>query len=169
MEEASLMPYVATMNTPGYLPWSDDEPPVFETSRDAWSYLADERREQAARADDITPDSTADELDAMAAADAGEGTVYGSTPGSDSPHDLGIAYCVTEFYEAKKPNLSPGVAAFVAENYSALEPLYVTIVAAAVTAIYQGMVAAKSLRGSDPQRAYTGYMILATARELTRE
>lgn len=163
------MPYVATMNTPGYLPWSDDEPPVFETSRDAWSYLADERREQAARADDITPDSTADELDAMAAADAGEGTVYGSTPGSDSPHDLGIAYCVTEFYEAKKPNLSPGVAAFVAENYSALEPLYVTIVAAAVTAIYQGMVAAKSLRGSDPQRAYTGYMILATARELTRE
>lgn len=36
------MPYVATINTPGYLPW-DDEPPVFETPREAWDYLAGER------------------------------------------------------------------------------------------------------------------------------
>ena len=36
------MPYLATVNTPGYLPW-DDDPPVFETAREAWDYLAYQR------------------------------------------------------------------------------------------------------------------------------
>ena len=93
--------YVAIMNTPGYMPWSDDEPAVFDTASDAWTYLADERREQedqAAMVSDAEADSpysdTVNELDAEASANTGPGTVYGGTPGYDGDHDLGIAYSV---------------------------------------------------------------------------
>lgn len=89
--------YVATINVPGYMPM-DDESPVFESTRDAWEYLASERErdeEDAMDAADVTADeggltSTVGELRAM----TGTGTVYGSTPGSDSEHDLGLAYSV---------------------------------------------------------------------------
>lgn len=43
--------YIATINVPGYLP-EDDEPPVFDTAQEAWSYLADERT----RGEDDYPD-----------------------------------------------------------------------------------------------------------------
>lgn len=45
------MQYVATINVPGYLPM-DDEPPMFDTAREAWSYLTDERT----RGEDDYPD-----------------------------------------------------------------------------------------------------------------
>ena len=96
--------YVATMATPGYLPWSDDAPPSFVSSSDAWHYLADERRwqEDAATAIDETgPDElaysdTVTELDELASATGADvdGTVYGATPGYDGNHDLGVAYTV---------------------------------------------------------------------------
>lgn len=103
--------FVATINIPGYLPM-EDEPPVFDTAGDAWSYLADERR----RAED---DTEGEEytvivriLDYIASGEHqhgnpsedvptspdGTGTVYGSTPGREddaSAHDLGLAYCVS--------------------------------------------------------------------------
>jgi hypothetical protein len=101
--------YLATVNIPGYLPM-DDDPPMFDSPREAWAYLADERRR------DEDHDDTADEysdtvrtLDYLASDEHqdgnpledtptdidGTGTVYGDTPGSDSPHDLGLAYSVT--------------------------------------------------------------------------
>lgn len=100
------MKYVATMNVPGYLPWSDDEPPVFDTAGEAWAYLAERRREQeddAFNAEDLAGgepySNTADTLE-MCAVNGGDGTVYGSNPGLfESPSDLGIAYCVTEVDE----------------------------------------------------------------------
>jgi hypothetical protein len=97
------MTYVATVNTPGYLPDSTDEPPTFDTASAAWSYLADERRrdeDNATEIDEPGPDElpyseTVDALDAYASAGVTEGTVYGSTPGYDGSHDLGLAYTVT--------------------------------------------------------------------------
>jgi hypothetical protein len=95
--------YVATMATPGYLPWSDDPSPVFETARDAWDYLTDERKRQeddATAIDETGPDElpysdTVTELDKLAAMLTDEiGTVYGNTPGYDGDHDLGVAYSV---------------------------------------------------------------------------
>ena len=96
------MPYLATMNTPGYLPW-DDDPPVFDTASDAWAYLADERRsqEETVATDDSTYSETVDTLDAHASAFMGPNTVYGDTPGYEGNHDLGIAYSVTEVESAE--------------------------------------------------------------------
>ena len=91
------MLYVATVNVPGYLP-EDDEPPQFETTREAWEYLADERERDEDAAADGTDGTYSDVVDTLRtyAIDAhGTGTVYGPTPGSDSPHDLGLAYCVS--------------------------------------------------------------------------
>lgn len=95
--------FIAIMNTPGYLPWSDDEPPVFDSASDAWAYLAAERREQEEALDPLTEgdtpnpfSETVDQLDAYAASGYGAGTVYGDTPGYEGPHDLGIAYSVLE-------------------------------------------------------------------------
>lgn len=86
--------FVATMNVPGYLPM-DDEPPVFETTGEAWSYLADERE----RAEDETGEGeysgTYQTLRENANNGAGIGVVYGDTPGYTGEHDLGMAYCVT--------------------------------------------------------------------------
>jgi len=112
MDGDFAMGYLATINTPGYLPM-DDEPPVFETAREAWAYLADERQ----RAEDQFPDDeplgeytdTVGYLRYAASGDVlygnphegwplnsdGTGVIYGSTPGYDGSHDLGLAYCVT--------------------------------------------------------------------------
>jgi hypothetical protein len=98
------MKYAATMNTPGYLPWSDDELPVFDTPGEAWGYLADERRVQEDNAagvieldteDDSPYSDTVDTLEAYAAAGHGADTVYGATPGYEGSHDLGVAYSVS--------------------------------------------------------------------------
>lgn len=42
--------YVATINTPDYMPW-DDDPPVFDTANEAWEYLASERERAEDSAD----------------------------------------------------------------------------------------------------------------------
>lgn len=95
--------YLATINVPGYLPM-DDDPPTFDTAREAWEYLADERRRgEDDTADDASPYSEAvDELDSYASASwhvcdfERVGTVYAPTPGYEGDHDLGLAYSVTE-------------------------------------------------------------------------
>jgi len=97
------MPYVATMNTPGYSPWQDD-PPIFDSALDAWRYLRDERKRAEEDTDDDGPYSdTVTTLDTLSLLhgsyglvnERGEGTVYGDTPGYNGDHDLGIAYCVS--------------------------------------------------------------------------
>ena len=109
--------YVATVNTPGYLPW-DDDPPVFDAPQEAWQYLADhrERAEDDSVCDDYCEDGTecpwrehSDYTDALAElvkyatwAASGlvcdfetVGTVYADTPGYHGDHDLGLAYSVS--------------------------------------------------------------------------
>lgn len=103
--------YVATINTPGYLP-QDDEPPVFDTAHEAWAYLESERERSERDATDdglIVASECLTELRRLAEIAPGSvaaqsvhtpdwdgiGTVYGSTPGYDGSHDLGLAYCVT--------------------------------------------------------------------------
>jgi hypothetical protein len=92
------MPYLATINTPGYLP-QDDEPPVFDTAEEAWGYLAEEREETGTE-EQSEEDYLADVwhyLIAQSENASGDGTgsVIGSTPGYDGDHDLGLAYSVT--------------------------------------------------------------------------
>jgi len=106
--------YIATVNTPGYMPM-DDEPPVFETAEAAWWYLYHERVDAEVNAPcdlchdtlshgpfgDCDDDSdTGRELGQMARKNE-EGTVYGPTPGYDGDHDLGLAYSVTYHPEAE--------------------------------------------------------------------
>lgn len=84
--------YVAIINTPGYLP-TDDEPPTFDTAREAWSYLYDERLDEWSNYE--YENYVRDEaLLSMLQHPNEVGTVYGSTPGYDGDHDLGIAYSV---------------------------------------------------------------------------
>lgn len=105
--------YVATINVPGYLPM-DDDPPEFDTAVDAWDWLANEREQAEDECEEYEtgdPDQSEyteclqalralgrgapDECEWDMAADL-TGTVYGHTPGRrNSPHDLGLAYCVT--------------------------------------------------------------------------
>lgn len=86
--------FLATINTPGYLPW-DDEPPVFESNAEAWEYLAGERRFQ----EDDGYSETVEILERYAAEGHGEDTVYGDTPGYEGSHDLGLAYSVSVYVE----------------------------------------------------------------------
>ena len=100
--------YVAITNTPGYLPM-DDDPPVFDTTAEAWQYLIDERLRAADDSFDTAyttfdeeDDTTFDEEDDDALAEMRDlmsvkgalGVVYGTTPGYADSHDLGIAYSV---------------------------------------------------------------------------
>lgn len=105
--------YVAIINTPGHLP--ESEPAEFDTAREAWDYLADERK----RAEDSAEDwpvgnpyeytETHDVLTRIAGQEPigpmlwdgdpvtnadGTGTVYGNSPGYFGDHDLGKAYSV---------------------------------------------------------------------------
>lgn len=100
--------YVATINVPGYLPM-DDDPPVFDTPREAWAWLADER----VQAEDDAPYDTATEPGYSATVNKleslgngtlgfeevgdgdGTGSVTGDTPGYKGDHDLGLAYSVS--------------------------------------------------------------------------
>jgi len=88
------MPYVATINVPGYLPM-DDDPPIFETARDAWQHLVSE----VEHGWDMMPDADAAYLEVhtqLHNIDQDQtGTIYGPTPGYDGDHDLGLAYSVT--------------------------------------------------------------------------
>lgn len=114
-----MIRFVAIVNIPGYLPM-DDEPPVFDTAQEAWAFLADERRrgEDDTEGEEYT--NTVAALDYIASGEHvhgnphegwptnadGTGTVYGSTPGSDSPHDLGLAYSVTAVGRPGNPILA---------------------------------------------------------------
>jgi len=94
------MPYIATMNTTGYLPWSDDEPPSFDTPGEAWDYLADERRRQEdgawnidGQADGEPYSETVDALEAYGTTWHEPDVVYGPDA-MGGPLDT--AYVVTE-------------------------------------------------------------------------
>jgi hypothetical protein len=109
------MKYTAIINVPGYLP-TDDEPPVFDTPAEAWQYLADERERGEGRwlpDDPDDPDGPASEDPTYACLwhhantedpyvcgnrvthwPHFEGTLYGTTPGYEGEHDLGVAYTV---------------------------------------------------------------------------
>jgi hypothetical protein len=97
------MPYVATINVPGYLPMSDD-PPVFDTAREAWEYLSEAHKVAADDAEawriDNGIEREAHEMDEMGSR---EGVIYASTPGYEGDHDLGLAYSVTFFTD--RPSL----------------------------------------------------------------
>ena len=86
--------YVATINTPGYMPW-DDEPPTFDTPREAWQYLVGEVERSW---DDYPEDDNGACIAAHTAFHVQDqstvGTVYAPTPGYDGEHDLGLAYSV---------------------------------------------------------------------------
>lgn len=90
--------YVATINVPGYLPM-DDEPPVFDTAREAWQYLADERERGEDETEGEEYSQTFFTLRALAHDGPAEGdepgTVYGYTPGYEGEHDLGLVYSVS--------------------------------------------------------------------------
>ena len=115
--------YIATINVPGYLPM-DDDPPIFDTPREAWEWLADARREAEDSVDTCsdpkheTPcpadcpecqdgcgySATVNTLESLgdgtlSFAEVGEGDGTGSdtgdTPGYDGDHDLGLAYTVS--------------------------------------------------------------------------
>lgn len=86
--------YVAIINVSGYLPM-DDDPPVFDTAREAWQYLVSE----VERAwDDFPEDDNGAALEAhtqLHNTDQSQpGTIYAPTPGYDGDHDLGLAYSV---------------------------------------------------------------------------
>lgn len=103
--------YMATINTPGYLP-EDDDPPVFDTASEAWTWLADERQTWEI---DMEPDEhysmddpdrfelseVVADLREQAAVTAEEiptvmECLWGHSVGRrGDPHDLGQSYCVT--------------------------------------------------------------------------
>ena len=109
--------FVATINTPGYMPM-DDEPPTFDTTREAWDYLADERRRSEDDFEGVGYSATLNILQLRAEGNfdpgygsvdeiTGEGTVNGDTPGYDGDHDLGLSYSVTEVEHVNYPH-EPG-------------------------------------------------------------
>lgn len=100
--------YVATINVPGYLP-TDDEPPTFDTAREAWTYLLDERKLAEDESNTFSHPSLVKStytpvvgiLEAWVIAPQQgfpfadwTGCVVGPTPGYDGDHDLGLAYSV---------------------------------------------------------------------------
>lgn len=103
-----MVEFVATVNVPGYLPM-DDEPPTFDSAQEAWLWLATERVQSEDEFADLDAQggysACANTLGMVAHEGAYEdngidpvtgcGTVYGPTPGSDSEHDLGLAYSVS--------------------------------------------------------------------------
>ncbi len=98
------MQFMSIINIPGYLPM-DDDPPVFDTAREAWEYLADERKRSEDDYEGTGYSACANALEQRAAGNwdpaygsidetTGEGTVHGGTPGYEGDHDLGFAYSV---------------------------------------------------------------------------
>jgi hypothetical protein len=98
--------YVATINTPGYLPDSDEAPPTFDTPAEAWSYLAQEREDAESEAAEDDSFVASDclihlrdvaeraEVKSIYVPEVTTGTIYGDTPGYEGDHDLGLAYSV---------------------------------------------------------------------------
>lgn len=105
----SMSMFEATINVPGYLPMAD-EPHLFESARDAWEFLGNEREDAL---DDVDYDEPEFDEDPCLEEIKGfidhpdVGTVYGRTPGSDSDHDLGLAYSVEALVHVDYPH-EPG-------------------------------------------------------------
>lgn len=106
--------YTASVNIPGYLPMAD-EPAVFRTPEEAWSWLRGERE----RGEDDCTDDTWRKLDRLSEGgavldasrivgrsdtDESTGTVYGDTPGYDGAHDQGLAYTVSIWEHSRYPH-----------------------------------------------------------------
>lgn len=107
------MTFTAIVNTPGYLPNTEDVP-EFDTIGEAWEYLAGERREAEDEAMEMERDygrgysEVVNRLECAAERvleyiDLGldpdyTGTITGPTP-EERIADLGIAYTVTEVTE----------------------------------------------------------------------
>lgn len=104
------MKYTAIINTPGCLPDSDQPPPIFDTPREAWAYLLDERREAEDQAleSGVQEGGYSGDLNLMECfADGQElglldkdgcGQLHAPRPdGGD--HDLGQVYSVLAAYE----------------------------------------------------------------------
>jgi hypothetical protein len=85
--------YAAVINVPGHLPRAD-EPELFDTAAEAWTYLAEERE----RDTDDDLDETVEQLRELArgihTAREGTGSVWARTPGYTGDHDLGLSYSV---------------------------------------------------------------------------
>lgn len=99
--------YEAIINVPGYLPMDDDQH-VFGRIKDAWEWLADQRRrdEDDAEMPGDSYSQTVLDLEARANATMADGTpyqrmgtIYGDTPGYEGDHDLGLAYSVVKVRE----------------------------------------------------------------------
>jgi hypothetical protein len=119
-ETTDLVRYVAEVNVPGYLPTSD-EPAVFETAEAAWAWLCDARELDEEHEESEDWSATREVLALLATESASLptlagtgvsvmvdamrcGTVYGPTPGSDSAHDLGLAYSVNVLQHVNYPH-----------------------------------------------------------------
>lgn len=89
------MGYMATRNVPGYMPM-DDDPPIFESAREAWQHHVEEvERDWDDYPDDengacIEAHTTLHNID-----QSREGAFHAPTPGYEGEHDLGVAYSVT--------------------------------------------------------------------------
>lgn len=97
--------FVATINTPGYLPDTADEPATFDTALEAWSFLLDERRSAEDEAEVDGYSGTYNTIECIVAgnldpADAGldptnmTGSIMGNTPGCECYNDLGLVFSV---------------------------------------------------------------------------
>lgn len=89
------MKYLATVNVPGYSPMAE-QPAVFDTTSDAWQYLAEVRENGEDAQDTEEYTATYETLRLYDRTGHGPDTVYGDTPGYDGEHDLGLAYSVTQ-------------------------------------------------------------------------
>lgn len=89
--------FVATVNVPGYLPM-DDDPPVFDSPREAWQYLVSEVDRQW---DEYPEDENGASLTAHTQLhninQDRVGAIHAPTPGYTGDHDLGLVYSVSEY------------------------------------------------------------------------
>lgn len=99
--------FLAVVSTPGYLP-QDDERHVYRDTASAWEYLLTERErglDDPLSDEDDGPDEVMTRIaERLRDGDPGTGTVYGHTPGSDSPYDLGLAYGVALWEHSDYPH-----------------------------------------------------------------
>ena len=93
------MKYIATLNVPGYSP-VDDDPPVFDTPREAWQHhvgevnLSWDNHPEDENGACVSAHTQLHNID-----QSKPGVIYAPTPGYDGDHDLGLAYCVVEVPE----------------------------------------------------------------------
>ena len=84
-----------SINIPGALPDTTDEPPEFDTAREAWEYLHGEYRQSCEDAGQ-EPDSAFESYFNLYWNHDIAGTVFTTTPGYDGNYDQGRSYSVQE-------------------------------------------------------------------------